>query len=50
MIDTDAIARMVEQQIAKVVDDQVLAVLTSDEWLNPLEQKITGPPISKMEL
>lgn len=40
MIDTDAIARMVEQQIVKTVDDQVLAVLTSDEWLNPLEQKI----------
>ena len=40
MIDTDAIARMVEQQIAKTVDDQVLAVLTSDEWLKPLEQKI----------
>jgi hypothetical protein len=40
MIDTDAIARMVEQQIVKTVDDQVLAVLTSDEWLKPLEQKI----------
>ena len=40
MIDTDAIARMVEEQIVKTVDDQVLAVLTSDEWLKPLEQKI----------
>jgi hypothetical protein len=40
MIDTDAIARMVEKQIVKTVDDQVLAVLTSDEWIKPLEQKI----------
>jgi hypothetical protein len=40
MIDTDAITRMVEQQIVKTVDDQVLAVLTSEEWLKPLEQKI----------
>lgn len=40
MIDTDAIARMVEEQIVKTVDDQVLTALTSDEWLKPLEQKI----------
>jgi hypothetical protein len=40
MIDTDAIARMVEEQIVKTVNDQVLAVLTSDEWVKPLEQKI----------
>lgn len=40
MIDTDAITRMVEQQIATTVDTQVLAVLTSDEWLEPLEKKI----------
>lgn len=40
MIDTDAITRMVEQHIAKTVDTQVLAVLTSDEWLEPLEKKI----------
>lgn len=31
---------MVEQHIVKTVDDQVLAVLTSDEWLKPLEQRI----------
>lgn len=31
---------MVEQHIVKTVDDQVLAVLTSEEWLKPLEQKI----------
>ena len=31
---------MVEEQIIKTVDEQVLAVLTSDEWLDPLEKKI----------
>jgi hypothetical protein len=40
MLDTSAITRMVEQHIVKTVDDQVLAVLTSEEWLKPLEQKI----------
>jgi hypothetical protein len=40
MLDTSAITRMVEQHIVKTVDDQVLAVLTSDEWLKPLEQRI----------
>jgi hypothetical protein len=40
MIDTDAIQRMVEKQIVTAVNDQVLAALTSEEWLQPLEQKI----------
>ena len=40
MAETDSIARMVEQQIAKTVNEQVLAVLTADEWIEPLEQKI----------
>lgn len=40
MSETDAITRMVEQQIAKTVNAQVLSVLTADEWLEPLEQKI----------
>jgi hypothetical protein len=40
MLDTTAITRMVEEQIAKTVNDQVLAVLTSDEWIQPLEKKI----------
>jgi hypothetical protein len=40
MIDADAVTRMVEQQIAKTVNDQVLTVLTSDEWLEDLEKKI----------
>ena len=40
MIDTDAITRMVEKQIVTTVNEQVLAVLTSDEWIQPLEQKI----------
>ena len=40
MIDTDVITRMVEKQIVTTVNEQVLAVLTSDEWIKPLEQKI----------
>lgn len=40
MSDNDAITRMVEQQIARTVNDQVLSVLTADEWIEPLEQKI----------
>ena len=40
MIDADAITRMVEKQIATTVNEQVLAVLTSDEWITPLEEKI----------
>jgi hypothetical protein len=40
MIDTDAITRMVQEQIASTVNDQVLAVLTNDQWLESLEQKI----------
>ena len=40
MIDADAIQRMVEKEISTAVNDQVLAALTSDEWLQPLEQKI----------
>ena len=40
MIDTDAIARLVEEQIAKTVKEQVDTVLGADEWLASLEQKI----------
>ena len=40
MIDTDVITRMVEKQITNTVNEQVLAVLTSDDWIKPLEQKI----------
>ena len=40
MIDTDAITRMVEEQVAKTVKEQVNTVLGADEWLESLEQKI----------
>jgi hypothetical protein len=40
MLDTDAITRMIEKQITTTVNDQVVAVLTSDEWITPLEEKI----------
>jgi hypothetical protein len=40
MIDTDVITRMIEKQIVTTVNEQVLTVLTSDEWIKPLEQKI----------
>lgn len=40
MLDTSAIERLVEEQIKIAVNSQVLEVLTSDEWLVPLEQKI----------
>jgi len=40
MIDTDAITRMVEEQVAKTVKQQVDTVLGADEWLESLEQKI----------
>lgn len=40
MLDTTAVTRMVEEQIKTTVNSQVLEVLTSEEWLVPLEQKI----------
>jgi hypothetical protein len=40
MSDTDAITRMVQEQISKTVNDQVLAVLTDDQWVKSLEDKI----------
>ena len=40
MLDPTAVTRLVEEQIRKSVDEQVVAVLTSAEWLEPLEQKI----------
>jgi hypothetical protein len=40
MIDTDAITRMVKEQVAKTVKQQVDTVLGADEWLESLEQKI----------
>lgn len=40
MIDTDAVTRMIQEQIAKTVDEQTSTVLSSDEWIESLEQKI----------
>lgn len=39
MIDTDVIERMVQEQIAHTVDEQVTRVLASESWLHALEQK-----------
>jgi hypothetical protein len=40
MLDNDSITQMVKQHIAQSVDNRVIEVLTSDEWLIPIEQKI----------
>jgi hypothetical protein len=40
MLDTAIVTQMIEKQIATQVNEQVLAVFTSDQWLDPLEQKI----------
>jgi hypothetical protein len=40
MLDPTAITKMVEDQIARSVNDQVLEVFATDEWLKPIETKI----------
>lgn len=40
MLDPNAITRMIEDQITKTVNEQILTVMSSDEWLESLEQKI----------
>lgn len=40
MLDTKAVELMIQQQIEQQVNDQVLTVLTSDQWIQQLEQKI----------
>lgn len=40
MLDSNAITRMVEEQIAKTVNEQISTVLSSDRWLESLEKKI----------
>lgn len=40
MLDTKALERAVEKQIIETVDSQVMAKLSSDEWLESIEQKI----------
>lgn len=40
MLDTTALEKLVKEQLTKTVNDQVLSVFSSDEWLHPLEEKI----------
>ena len=40
MLDPKIVTKMVEDQIAKSVDDQVMEVFATDGWLQPIEQKI----------
>lgn len=40
MLDPNAITRMVEEQITKTVNEQIMTVISSNEWLESLEQKI----------
>jgi hypothetical protein len=40
MLDTQVITTMIEKQIATQVNEHVLAVLTSEQWVESLEQKI----------
>ena len=40
MLDTAAITQMIEKEISATVQAQVSALFTSDDWIQPLEQKI----------
>jgi hypothetical protein len=40
MLDPKIVTKMVEDQIARSVDDQVMEVFATDDWLKPIEQKI----------
>lgn len=40
MIDQQALARMVEEQISTKINDQIVETVASDEWLKPLEAKV----------
>lgn len=40
MLDTKALTELVEKQIAETVNQQVAEVFATDEWLEPIEQKI----------
>jgi hypothetical protein len=48
MIDTDAIKRLVEEEITKTVQEQVDAVLSEVEWLESLERKILKQTQNRM--
>jgi hypothetical protein len=40
MLDPKIVTKMVEDQIAQSVNDQVMEVFATDDWLKPIEQKI----------
>jgi hypothetical protein len=40
MLDPKVVAKLVEDQIARSVNDQVIQVFTTDDWLRPIEAKI----------
>lgn len=40
MLDPNAVTKLVEQEIAKSVNSQVLQVFATDDWLKPIEEKI----------
>jgi hypothetical protein len=40
MLDPKAVTKLVEDQIARSVNDQVLEVFATDDWLKPIEAKI----------
>jgi hypothetical protein len=40
MLDPKAVTKLVEEQIARSVNDQVLEVFATDDWLKPIEAKI----------
>jgi hypothetical protein len=40
MLDPKVVTKLVEDQIAKSVNDQVLEVFATDDWLKPIEAKI----------
>ena len=44
MLDTAAITHMIEKEISATVQAQVSALLTSDAWIQPLEQKYCNTP------
>lgn len=40
MIDQQALARMVEEQISTKINDQIVETVASEDWLKPLEAKV----------
>lgn len=40
MLDTTVVEQLVKEQISKLVTDQVIETLASDDWLKPIEQRV----------